>query len=291
MQNNFNQFLIDNENNKELINFITDNKISEQLFNDYYDVFQEYLSSCNLCKKRENITKCQQKIPGYRWKLFMQNNQISIVLTDCLHRINKLDQKEAIDKFLIRHYPDSLLSLSWTKDFKVIGRERLQIASYLKELLKTKNYLGLFLHGETGTGKTFIFILIANKLIQKKHTVAFISWPQFVNEIKSNFENRAENTKKIEQVKTAEFLFIDDLGSESITPWERDELLFSILNARDLATNTTFINSSYNLNQLANSYNLSKSKIEEIKIKRLLERIKRLTIPINLTTQNLSKPN
>lgn len=290
--NNLNQFLIENENNKELINFITENKINEQLFNDYYYVFEEYLSSCNLCKKRENINKCQQQVPGYRRKLFIKDNQITTVLTDCLHRINKLDQKEAIDKFLIRHYPDSLLSLSWTKDFKVVGKERLEITNYLQKLLKAKSYCqGLFLSGEPGSGKTFIFILIANKLIQQKHTVSFISWPQFISEIKSNFENGNENSKKIEQIKNSDFLFIDDLGSESITAWERDELLFPILDARDLSAKTTFINSSYDLNALSRNYRLKRDTNEEIKIKRLIERIKRLTVSINLTKQNLVLPD
>lgn len=291
MEHNLTQFLEEYENNKELITFITENQISEVLFNQYYQVFQDYLNSSNLCKRRENIEKCQQAIPGYRWKLFMSNGQITTVLTDCLHRINKLDQKEAIDKFLVRHYPDSMLSLSWTKDFIVVGRERLQITSYLKELLKTKNQLGLFLYGEPGIGKTFIFILIANKLIQKKHTVSFISWPQFISDIKANFDKSANNVQLIEQVKESDYLFIDDLGGESITAWERDELLFPILNARSLNLKTTFINSSYTLNALAECYRVRQSPLDEVKIKRLTDRIKRLTIPINLKKENLVLPD
>lgn len=291
MKENLKQILEQNENNKELINFIDKNKINKKLFNKNYDLFQEYLASYNLCKKRENINKCQQKIPGYRLKLIINSNQeIATILTDCLHRINNLGQKEIINKFLIRHYDDSLLSLSWSKDFIVANKERQEIVNYLKETLKLKNFPGLYLYGESGTGKTFIFILLANKLIQKKHTVCFISWPEFIMEIKKSFKTENNNmSKNIEQIKTCDFLFIDDLGSESISAWERDELLFPILNARILPLKTTFINSSYNLNELALCYRLQANKIEDIKIKRLLERIKKLTMPIQLTKQNLMK--
>lgn len=286
MKNTLTQILKENENNKELISFITDKKITEKLYQQHFEIFQAYLNSYNLCKRKENISKCQQEIPGYRLKLFINNNQeISNVLTDCLHRINSLGQKEVIDKFLIRHYDDSLLSLSLSKDFIITGRDRQEIISYVKQTLNAKNYPGLYLYGESGLGKTFIFILIANKLIQKKNTVCFISWPEFIMEIKKSFKNNNDMDKKIEQIKTCDFLLIDDLGSESISSWERDELLFSILNARVLPLKTTFINSSYNLNELAQCYRLQRTKIEETKIKRLIERIKKLTIPIKLVTK------
>lgn len=290
MSHSFTQFLEEQKNNKELTTFITENKISAKLFNQHHKLFKNYVNSYELCK-RENISKCQQEIPGYRRKLVMSNNQITTVLTNCLHQINKLDQKEAMDKFLVRHYPDGMLSLSWAKDFIVVGRERLQIASYLKEILKKEKQIGLFLHGEPGTGKTFIFILIANKLIQMKHTVSFISWPQFVSEIKTNFDNPSTNARLTEQVKESDYLFIDDLGGEAITDWERDELLFPILNARSLSSKTTFINSSYSLNSLAECYRIKQRTVDEVKIKRLIDRIKRLTIPISLKKENLAQSN
>lgn len=292
MAENLSQLLKINENNKEFIEFIEKNKITNKLFNDNYQLFEEYFISYNLCKKRENIVKCQQKIPGYRLKLIVNNNQqISTILTDCLHRINNLDQKQVMSKFLIRHYDDSLLSLSWNKDFLVIGKERQEIINYLKQFLKSKNYPGLYLYGNSQVGKTFIFILLANKFIQKKHTVCFISWPEFIIEIKKNFKNGNDNSNKIDQIKNCDFLFIDDLGSESITAWERDELLFPILNSRILPLKTTFINSSYNINELAHCYRLQNNKIEEIKVKRLIERVKKLTLSVKLTEQDLIKKN
>lgn len=292
MTENLSQFLQTNENNKEFIEFIETNKITDKLLNDNYHLFEAYLTSYNLCKKRENISKCQQEIPGYRLKLIINSNQqINTILTDCLHRINNLDQKQVMNKFLIRHYDDALLSLSWNKDFLVVGRERQEIVNYLKQTLKAKNYPGLYLYGDSQVGKTFIFILLANKLIQKKHTVCFISWPEFIIEIKKNFNNENDNSNKIDQIKNCDFLFIDDLGSELVTAWERDELLFPILNARILPLKTTFINSNFSINELADCYRKQNNKIEETKVKRLIERIKKLTLPIKLTKQDLNNKN
>lgn len=294
MSENLSELLQTNENNKEFVEFIEKNKITDKLFNDNYQLFETYLTSYNLCKKRENISKCQQEIPGYRLKLIINSNQqISTILTDCLHRINNLDQKQVMNKFLIRHYDDSLLSLSWNKDFLVVGKERQEIVNYLKQILKSKNYPGLYLYGDSQVGKTFIFILLANKLIQKKYTVCFISWPEFIIEIKKSFNNNEsdDNSNKIDQIKNCDFLFIDDLGNELVTAWERDELLFPILNARVLPLKTTFINSSFSINELTDCYRRQNTKIEEIKVKRLIERIKKLTLPIKLTKQNLPDNN
>lgn len=286
MKINLNQILEENSNNKEFISFIKENQINEKILSTHYDLIQEYLISYHLCKKREDIAKCQQKVPGYRLKLVINSNQkITKVLTDCIHTINNLKEKEETDNFLIRHYPNKLLSLSLSQNFITTGKARLEVLNYSKEYLKlnTNDYPGLYLHGDTGVGKTYIFILLANKLIQKNYTVAFVIWSEFINEIKANFENNSDKFKKLEKLKNSDFLFIDDLGGESISTWERDELLFPILNARTLPLKTTFINSNYSLNELAQCYTLKRDKLEEVKVKRLIDRIKKLTKTIRLT--------
>lgn len=278
--------LKENINNAELHDFIKSNNLTNNTLEPYIDLLKIYINSYNLCKKRESLNKCIQNVKGYRYKLVLLPNQkISLALTDCLHSINRSVQKQVHNNFLIKYYDDKLLSLSWSKDFNVSNNARKEIIQYLHQSLKHKSYQGLYLYGDTGTGKTFIFILFANKLIQKNQTVCFIIWPEFVMNIKKSFKTDIDTNQQIEQLKSCDLLFIDDLGGETVSAWERDELLFSILNARILPLKTTFINSNYSINELYQHYYLRSSKSEEIKVKRLLERIQTLTIAIELTSK------
>lgn len=282
--------LKENINNAELHDFIKKNNLTNSKLEPYVELLKNYISSYNLCKKRENLNKCEQNVKGYRYKLVMlPNKKISLVLTDCLHSINRSIQKQVHNNFLIKYYDDKLLSLSWSKNFNASTNARKQIIQYLHQSLKHKSYQGLYLYGETGSGKTFIFILFANKLIQKNQTVCFIVWPEFVMDIKKSFKNDTDSNQQIEQLKSCDLLFIDDLGGETISAWERDELLFSILNARILPLKTTFINSNYSISELYQHYYLRNNKSEEIKVKRLLERIQTLTVPIELTVEEAEK--
>lgn len=278
--------LKENINNAELHDFIKNNNLTNSKLEPYVELLKTYISSYNLCKKRENLNKCEQNIKGYRYKLVMLPNQkISLVLTDCLHSINRSIQKQVHNNFLIKYYDDKLLSLSWSKNFNASTNARKEIIQYLHQSLKHKSYQGLYLYGDTGSGKTFIFILFANKLIQKNQTVCFIVWPEFVMDIKKSFKNDTDTNQQMEQLKSCDLLFIDDLGGETVSAWERDELLFSILNARTLPLKTTFINSNYSISELYQHYYLRNNKSEEIKVKRLLERIQTLTVPIELTVE------
>ncbi|WP_425381446.1 ATP-binding protein [Spiroplasma endosymbiont of Polydrusus pterygomalis] len=282
--------LKENINNAEFHDFIKKNNLTNSKLEPYVELLKNYISSYNLCKKRENLNKCEQNVKGYRYKLVMlPNKKISLVLTDCLHSINRSIQKQVHNNFLIKYYDDKLLSLSWSKNFNASTNARKQIIQYLHHSLKHKSYQGLYLYGETGSGKTFIFILFANKLIQKNQTVCFIVWPEFVMDIKKSFKNDTDSNQQIEQLKACDLLFIDDLGGETISAWERDELLFSILNARILPLKTTFINSNYSISELYQHYYLRNNKSEEIKVKRLLERIQTLTVPIELTVEEAEK--
>ncbi len=282
--------LKENINNAELHDFIKKNNLTNSKLEPYIELLKTYINSYNLCKKRENLNKCEQNVKGYRYKLVMlPNKKISLVLTDCLHSINLSIQKQVYNNFLIKYYDNKLLSLSWSKNFNASTNARKQIIQYLHQSLKHKSYQGLYLYGETGSGKTFIFILFANKLIQKNQTVCFIVWPEFVMDIKKSFKNDTDSNQQIEQLKSCDLLFIDDLGGETISAWERDELLFSILNARILPLKTTFINSNYSISELYQHYYLRNNKSEEIKVKRLLERIQTLTVPIELTVEEVEK--
>ena len=82
-------------------------------------------------------------------------------------------------------------------------------------------------------------------------------------------------------------LAIDDLGAEGVTSWSRDEILGSLLQYRMQEGLPTFITSNLNLKELEDHLSITTSnKSEKVKAKRIIERVKQLTVDIEMLGEN-----
>ena len=85
-------------------------------------------------------------------------------------------------------------------------------------------------------------------------------------------------------------MLIDDLGAEGVSSWSRDEVLGSILQYRMQENLPTFITSNLNINELEEHLSVTtNNKSEKVKAKRIIERIKQLTIDIEMIGENKRK--
>ena len=113
------------------------------------------------------------------------------------------------------------------------GRDSLQAA--LREARqfaeKPENWL-VFL-GVHGCGKTHLAAAIANYQTRAGRPVFFAVVPDLLDHLRSTFspESRVTYDKVFEGVKTSPLLILDDLGTESTTPWAQEKL-YQILNYR-----------------------------------------------------------
>lgn len=91
----------------------------------------------------------------------------------------------------------------------------------------------LVLNGPSGCGKTHVAAAIANYRLQQEHQVFFIIVPDLLDHLRTTFSPTSDITydELFERVRNAELLVLDDLGSQSSTPWA-EEKLFQILNHR-----------------------------------------------------------
>jgi len=93
---------------------------------------------------------------------------------------------------------------------------------------------GLWLMGDTGTGKTTLGMLVASQALAAGKTVAVYFTPKLLNRIRQTFqESDSENayTTFFEQVTSVDLLYIDDLGSERHTDWVVEQL-YAVINER-----------------------------------------------------------
>jgi DNA replication protein DnaC len=93
---------------------------------------------------------------------------------------------------------------------------------------------GLWLMGDTGTGKTTLGMLVASQALAAGKTVAVYFTPKLLNRIRQTFQEAdSENAYTVffDQVTSVDLLYIDDLGSERHTDWVVEQL-YAVINER-----------------------------------------------------------
>jgi DNA replication protein DnaC len=101
----------------------------------------------------------------------------------------------------------------------------------------------LVLSGQFGCGKTHLAAAIANyQLAHSRPLPMFVVVPDMLDHLRATFSPTSSTTLDglFEQVKAAGLLVLDDLGTESATPWAREKL-FQLLNHRYAARLATVI--------------------------------------------------
>jgi DNA replication protein DnaC len=91
----------------------------------------------------------------------------------------------------------------------------------------------LVLSGPSGCGKTHLAAAIANHCLHEGSQVFFMIVPDLLDHLRTTFSPSSDVAydELFERVRNAPLLVLDDLGSQSSTPWA-EEKLFQILNHR-----------------------------------------------------------
>ena len=91
----------------------------------------------------------------------------------------------------------------------------------------------LLLSGSVGSGKTHLAAAIANVRLDAGEPVLFLVVPDLLDHLRATYAAGSEITydELFEQVRNAPLLILDDLGTQSSTPWAQEKL-FQLLNHR-----------------------------------------------------------
>ncbi len=114
------------------------------------------------------------------------------------------------------------------------GRARVKVDEYLDAWEENREVgKGLYFCGGVGTGKTHLAVAVMNELIRKKRTPSlFVTVPELLDNLRETYNKPGRNLDEwMDAVQNAEFLVLDDLGSERTTEWVR-ERIFVIVNHR-----------------------------------------------------------
>ncbi|MDX8046678.1 primosomal protein DnaI [Gracilibacillus sp. S3-1-1] len=289
MKNSFteqrNKVLNDPEIKKQLSEHV---EIDEQDINRNLMKLYEYQQASQNCADCPHLEGCINILKGYTPHLEIEGKSISLRYEKCKNKAHEEAQLEKESLVRSLHIPKQIKEA----DLANMDRhspERIeimrQIIEFVQDYAKGSFQRGLYIHGPFGTGKSFILGVVANEL--KKHYIQsdIIYMPEFVREMKASIGNDSLQSK-IESFKKVPVLMFDDIGAESISPWFRDEVLGAILQYRMMEELPIFFTSNYNLSQLEMHLSTSnRGDVETIKAGRIIERIKQLSKPMELTNR------
>ncbi|MGL9728437.1 primosomal protein DnaI [Enterococcus sp. DIV0756] len=162
------------------------------------------------------------------------------------------------------------------------------IMKFIKEYTQRPKdfHKALYLVGTFGVGKTYLLGAAAHELALRGFETTLVHFPTFAGEMKQAISNDQVGPK-LNSVKKAQILMIDDIGAESMSEWIRDEVLGVILQHRMQEQLPTFFSSNTNMDDLESYLSLTKNGNEDVlKAKRIMERVRYLSKEITVTGEN-----
>ncbi|WP_310602815.1 ATP-binding protein [Anaerosporobacter sp.] len=160
-----------------------------------------------------------------------------------------------------------------------------KVVSNCKEYIDNfdTTYANLLLYGNAGVGKTFLANCIAKELLDRSHTVIYLTAFQFFDILEKNKfhrdQEKEEANEQFEYILDCDLLIIDDLGTELNNSFITSQLYLCI-NERHLRKKSTIISTNLswdNLNtnyserifsRIASNYRLLKIVGDDIRIKK-----------------------
>lgn len=155
-------------------------------------------------------------------------------------------------------------------------------ANFLENYAPNNYEKGLYIYGKYATGKSYLLSAIAHQLAERNITVLFVYTPDLVRSIKQGM-NEGNLEQRVNELKQAQVLMLDDLGGENMSTWFRDEILTPIIQYRLSAKLPVFISSNLELVQLLETLTVDKDDANRTKAARLIQRIKDLCIYVKLS--------
>ncbi len=119
----------------------------------------------------------------------------------------------------------------------------------------SSNYLNIILTGKTGVGKTYLMECMADNLI-KNENIVFWTSAFNLNQLLLKYHTTFDETKLdyISNLLDADYLFIDDLGTEPILKNVTVEGLYNIISERVENNKKTIISTNLNPDEIQQTY-------------------------------------
>lgn len=265
-------------------------KLTDEVGMKYTSKLEHTVENLKNCEKCKSLNMCKNEVVGCVYYPTKSEEKLEFNYVQCKYK-NKSDIENKKNKSIVYGLSNELKNASMA-DIDINDKKRVELIKWLKKFYDdyptTKK--GLFLHGSFGSGKTYLVAALLNELAKKDYKVVIMYYPEMLSILKSTFDKfeTDSNTfsETFETIKTSDLLLIDDIGAETVTSWSRDEILGTILQYRMEHNLATFLTSNLNIDELEIHLSLIKNNMDKVKARRIIERIKQITVDLELISVN-----
>lgn len=271
---------------KKLVNTL---KIKENVAYKYTSKLERTVCELNNCSNCKSLHTCQNKVEGMVYYPTIKDEKLEFNYVACKYKKKDIKQKEEIkSKFFEMPYDIKMAKMSNIEINSTRAKIIKWINKFYDDFKSGKQTKGIYLSGSFGSGKTYILSALLNELSKLNYSCIIVYYPELLRSIKESF-NSDDYNERINEIKKCDLLLLDDIGAETTTPWNRDEILGTILQYRMDNKKATFFTSNLNLKELENHFIVNNKDEEVIKARRIMERVKYLTDALELIGENKRK--
>lgn len=243
--------------------------------------FLNWIEAEEKCQGCQGLSFCRQRFKGCVYRLDLDESDYLIeTYKPCDFQQKQMSALSHRKQYLIAHMDvsDYLIDLM---AISLNGESQTYLKVYGSVVDSISNVKGLYIYGQAGTGKSYLMKGLCNYYAKKGYRVSFVKVPLLVREIKESFGNQ-KHSDYPSQLRKSEIVVFDDLGSESMSTWSMNDILFPILDYRMEHQLKTYFTSNYPWKELERRY-ANVDKEGRIAADRMMERIRTLGTPVLLS--------
>ena len=266
----------------QVIRFLEMHHLDASFLDKNASYFQNWIIHLRKCAGCKGLEYCRQPIPGKVCTIDLDEFGYLIEKYVSCKFEQKTEKKMMHEKnYRLCHGSKEDLMI----DFSEIQLET-ESQEYVNVYMKVGNSFdemkGIYMFGQPGSGKSYLMWAIANHYAKEGKKVSYVKVPFLIQDLKQSLNDFEYRQVVLGHLRFSEVLILDDIGSESITQWTRDEILFPVLDYRMNHGLKTYFASNYTMEELEMQYRLSNQTNGKVASLRLMERIRSLSTPIAL---------
>lgn len=257
------------KNEPYIKDFINKNNISDEEIDDNIFVFEDTFKSIAFCKKCPGIENCPQKTKG-EFLALDYNGSPSNVIKYCKYIMTEKQKEAILSKYVYTDISRNLLNLN-LDNITCLNEWQIMLFKVFYDIANGDRKKGAYVYGGYGTGKTYFASALANTLVEKGYKVVFAKCNPFVTDMYTLMMKDPLGFEiLLKKIKNADFVIFDDIGTENVTNFSRDRVLYNILEYRMDNNLCTIFTSNFDIDGLEVRFN----QIEDPNSGRICERIK-----------------
>lgn len=242
-------------------------------------------------KEKFQLNDLSMFAPGYEPRLFLNHHFIDVTYVPTENLLKEQAEAEIKNRVKAMAMPKDVREAELS-DFELTAERKESMAAAIDFVQAYDQnpkafQQGLYFQGAFGVGKSYLLGAMANTLAERGYRSTLVHFPTYVVEMKQAIQTD-QVAQKLDAVKKAPILMIDDIGADAMSSWVRDDILGVILQYRMQEQLPTFFSSNFSMERLETEHlrYSQRGEDEPLKAKRIMERIRFLSREISMTGEN-----